>query len=192
MSVARSSSVDTGVRDQHNALALGRAVGARARVFLQSACVAAVPADLWGMYRSFWAERLNGRQRGVYAVAMTFGLIIASAMFFELDAPTGNGGEYDCGPTAYALLAGPVVETAAQADCQTAALQRTTTVSGLLLLSAMGAAMGARLVATPRPPARAPQPTVRTQPLSAAPRRRPQASGYNGHASSLPGHPHAD
>lgn len=83
---------------------------------------------------------------------MLFCLIVAATMFLSLTALTDRGADYDCGPAAFALLAGPDVQTVDVADCRRAAGQRLTTVSGLVVLATLGAAWGPRLLATPEPP----------------------------------------
>ena len=96
-----------------------------------------------------WALRLNGRQRVVHAVATVLALIIASTMFFGIKAPTAIGGEFDCGPAAYALLAGPERSTTDEGDCQAAAGKRLTTVIGLIALTLVGGHIGVRLSQAP-------------------------------------------
>lgn len=103
------------------------------------------------MYGKSWTERLNGQQRAVHAVATVIGLTIASAMFFSIKAETAVGGEFDCGPAAYALVAGPASQDAEQGDCRTAAGKRLTTVAGLIVLTVIGSNIGARLARSPRP-----------------------------------------
>lgn len=103
------------------------------------------------MWRSLCPEPSNGRQRAVLATTGMFALIVASAMFFSLSALTRTGAEFDCGPAAFALIAGPGHESAQVADCRRAASQRLTTVSGLVVLAIVGARMGWRLFDTPPP-----------------------------------------
>ncbi|HSK96802.1 MAG TPA: hypothetical protein VK891_09315 [Euzebyales bacterium] len=96
-----------------------------------------------------WADKLNGRQRAVHSFATVIGLIIASAMFFSLKATTPTGGTVDCGPAAYALFANPADDQADRGDCRREAWQRMTTVTGLVLLTVVGSAIGGRLARTP-------------------------------------------
>ena len=98
-----------------------------------------------------WADKLNGRQRAVHSFATAIGLIIASAMFFSLEATTEAGGEVDCGPAAYAMFAAPAERTLDQGSCQREAWQRMTTVTGLVVLTVIGSHIGGRLAKTPDP-----------------------------------------
>lgn len=82
---------------------------------------------------------------------MLFCLIVAATMFMSLTALTARGADYACGPAAFALFAGPDVETVDVADCRRAAGQRLTTVGGLIVLASLGAALGPRLLTTPEP-----------------------------------------
>jgi hypothetical protein len=111
------------------------------------------------MYGNSWADRLNGRQRTVYSFATAIALLIASTMFFSITTVNEVGVPYECGPAAYALLAGPDDEDPERGDCQTAARQRLTTVSGLILLIIIGSHIGSRLSRTP-PVIRAREPSV--------------------------------
>lgn len=139
------------------------------------------------MYGNSWAERLNGRQRAVHAAATVLGLLIASTMFFGSEATTATGAEFDCGPAAYALLAGPERQTAEHGDCETAARKRLTTVAGLIVLTVIGSQIGSRLCRTPRPlqPPRA----VAHVPPGERPRGEQVIVGT---APRSRGHPHAD
>jgi hypothetical protein len=132
------------------------------------------------MHIHAWAERLNPRQRAVHSVATAVGLIIASTMFFSIRAPTSLGGEYDCGPAAYALFAGPSAEHPEQGNCRSAAGERLTTVSGLLMLTVIGSYIGGQLSRTPRHgPYRArshappPPPQATGKPHTTVPMQRP-------------------
>lgn len=101
------------------------------------------------MVHRLWAVPVNRRQLAIKATAMVFSLIVASTMFFTITALTATGDEYDCGPAAYALFAGPSVQTNEVADCQMHAQRRLTTVVGLVVLACIGSAMGWRLFDTP-------------------------------------------
>jgi hypothetical protein len=94
--------------------------------------------------------------------------MIASAMFFSLKATNDMGAMVDCGPAAYALFAGPTDPELDHGDCRRAAWQRMTTVTGLVMLTAVGSSIGGRLARTPVPN-RPPDVTVRT--TANAPRR---------------------
>jgi hypothetical protein len=96
-----------------------------------------------------WRDADVRHERAIRSVAMLFCLIVAATMFFSLTALTGDGADYDCGPAAFALLAGPADQAADVADCRRAAGQRLTTVSGLVILATFGAAVGPRLLAAP-------------------------------------------
>jgi hypothetical protein len=101
------------------------------------------------MMHLLWPEPASGRQRAAQAVAALFVLIAASTMFLSLTALTGEGADYDCGPAAFALVAGPDRQTDRTADCRRAASQRLTTVAGLATLAVMAGAFGTRLLEGP-------------------------------------------
>ncbi len=90
---------------------------------------------------------------------MLFCLMASSTMFFSLTAPAGSGAAFDCGPAAFALIAGPGEQTRDAADCRRAAGQRMTTVTGLVALATIGAAIGPPLLDSNEPE------PIRTQPL---------------------------
>jgi hypothetical protein len=113
------------------------------------ACVRGRPADQGDMYS--WADKLNGRQRAVHSFTTAIGLMIASAMFFSLKATTDVGARIDCGPAAYALFADPADHELDQGDCRREARERLTTVTGLVMLTAVGSYIGGRLARTPAP-----------------------------------------
>lgn len=141
------------------------------------------------MYGNSWAERLNGQQRLVHALATVIALTIASAMFFSIKATTAVGGEFDCGPAAYALVAGPEYEDGEKGDCRTAASKRLTTVTGLIVLTIIGSHIGARLTRSPRPTH--PHNIVRQTPPTD--RTRPHDMGViAGTSPRAAGHHHAD
>jgi hypothetical protein len=144
-----------------------------------------IKGDMYGN----WAERLNGQQRAVHAIATVIALTIASSMFFSIKAATAIGGEYDCGPAAYALVAGPTEQDAEQGDCHTAASKRLTTVAGLIVLTVIGSQIGVRLTRTPRPTQ--PRNIVRhTPPVD---RGRPQGPDViAGGSRRIRGHQHAE
>lgn len=98
------------------------------------------------MMHLLWPEPASGRQRAVQATAALFVLIVASMMFFSLTALTREGADYDCGPAAFALVAGPDRQTDRTADCRRAASQRLTTVTGLATLAVIAGAFGTRLL----------------------------------------------
>lgn len=104
------------------------------------------PADIDGMLHLLWPEPASGRQRVVQGTAALFLLTVMSAMFFSLTALTGAGADYDCGPAAFALVAGPDRQTDRTADCRRAASQRLTTVAGLATLAVIAGAFGTRLL----------------------------------------------
>lgn len=138
------------------------------------------------MYGNSWVERLNSQQRLVHALATVIAITIASAMFFSIKAPTAIGGEFDCGPAAYALFAGPAHEDAEVGDCRTAASKRLTTVIGLIVLTVIGSHIGARLARSPRPTH--PHSIVRHTPP--ADRTRPNDVGVVAGPPRAPGHHH--
>lgn len=141
------------------------------------------------MYGNSWAERLNGQQRLVHALATVVALTIASAMFFSIKAATAVGGEFECGPAAYALVAGPTHQDAEQGDCRTAATKRLTTVTGLIVLTIIGSHIGARLTRSPRPAH--PHNIVRQTPPTDK-GRSPNARVIAGASPRAAGHHHAD
>ncbi len=98
-----------------------------------------------------WPSAACRRRRAIRGTALLFSLIVASTMFFSLTATTGNGAAYDCGPAAFALMAGPGEQTRHRANCRRAAGQRLTTVTGLVVLATIGAAIGPRLLDTNEP-----------------------------------------
>lgn len=94
-------------------------------------------------------RRLDRRQRAILVSAGLVMLLAAATMFLSLDAVTAAGADYDCGPAAYALVAGPSEVTALVADCRTAAAKRLTTVIGLAVLTAVGGVLAALLLPAP-------------------------------------------
>lgn len=104
-------------------------------------------ADVDHVLHLLWPEPASGRQRAVQGTAALFVLIVTSAMFFSLTALTRAGADYDCGPAAFALVAGPDRQTDRTADCRRAASQRLTTVAGLATLAVIAGAFGTRLLA---------------------------------------------
>lgn len=104
------------------------------------------------MVHLLWPEPTSGRQRAVQATAALFVLVVASTMFFSLTALTGRGADYDCGPAAFALVAGPDAQTVTTADCRRAAGQRLTTVVGLVTLFLVAGSVGTRLLDGPIDP----------------------------------------
>lgn len=127
------------------------------------------------MHVNSWADRLNGRQRVVHALATVIGLMIASAMFFSLKATNEIGAMVDCGPAAYALFAGPADPELDQGDCRRAAWQRMTTVTGLVMLTVIGSSMGVRLAKTPV--ASLPREPILSTTAATAPRRPHEIDG---------------
>ncbi len=101
-------------------------------------------------------------------------------MFLSLTALTGKGTAYDCGPAAFALMAGPGEQTRNVADCRRAAGQRLTTVTGLVVLATIGASIGPRLLDTAdSEPIRAePMPASRTVDRSRPPRPTKRRSPF--------------
>ena len=86
----------------------------------------------------------------MHSIATMVGLIIASAMFFSLEATAPAGDEVDCAPAPYALFASsPAADEPDPADCRSEAWQRMTTVTGLVLLTVIGSYIGGRLARTP-------------------------------------------
>lgn len=126
-----------------------------------------------------WPEAASGRQRAVQAVAALFALIVASTMFISLTALTSEGADYECGPAAFALLAGPDQQSARTADCRRAASQRMTTVAGLVALAWIAGSFGTRLLDGPIDPRRSDPPETGDRlPSERARRPRPPRRRY--------------
>lgn len=96
-------------------------------------------------------RRFDRRQRAILVGAGLAMLLAASTMFLSLDALTAAGADYDCGPAAYAFVAGPSAATDLVADCRTAAAKRLTTVTGLSMLTGVGGLLAALLLPAPAP-----------------------------------------
>lgn len=126
-----------------------------------------------------WQAANIRHERAIRGTAMLFSLAVAATMFMSLTALTARGAEYDCGPAAFALFAGPSGQTVDAADCRRAAGQRLTTVTGLVALATVGAILGPRLLAVPAGPlplddhGAEPLPSERGRPPRPARRRRP-------------------
>ncbi|CAN5753748.1 hypothetical protein BH23ACT10_BH23ACT10_13520 [soil metagenome] len=116
-----------------------------------------------------WPDASVRQERAIRGTAMLFCLIVAATMFASLTALTARGADYDCGPAAFALFAGPDAQTTDVADCGRAAGQRLTTVGGLIVLAMLGATLGPRLLTTPEPP-RAIEPPYDLLPSDRVPR----------------------
>ena len=93
--------------------------------------------------------RFDPRQRAILVGAGLVMLIAIATMFLSLTALTDAGADYDCGPAAYAFVAGPAHATDLVADCRTAAAQRFTTVAGLTTLTGIGGLLAALLLPAP-------------------------------------------
>lgn len=147
------------------------------------------------MRENSWAAQLNGRQRTVHSLSTVLALLIASSMFFGLSAPTTTGVEFDCGPAAYALIAGPDHATVEHGDCGTAASKRLTTAVGLIGLTIIGSALGGWFAMTPRPArlrvTRTSAEPQRTRATASTDRVRHRAT-RTGVPATMSDHPHAD
>lgn len=138
-----------------------------------------IPVDGPVMGQEPWQVANLRHERAIRGTAMLFSLAVAATMFMSLSALTARGAEYDCGPAAFALFAGPGQQTVDAADCRRAASQRLTTVTGLVVLATVGAILGPRLLAIPAAPmpsddrGAAPLPSERSRPPRPARRRRP-------------------